>query len=98
MRYVSIDIETTGLNPETCQIFEFAAIVDDTKKSNTVPRQSFQCFVVPEDGIIRGEAQGLMMNGQILERIAVRRSEDRFTFPRYLTQKFRQFLLERLRQ
>lgn len=29
MRYCSIDIETTGLNPDTCDILQFAAVLDD---------------------------------------------------------------------
>jgi hypothetical protein len=32
MKYISIDIETTGLDPETCQMIEFGAIVDDLNK------------------------------------------------------------------
>lgn len=31
MRYIAIDIETTGLDPEKHQILEFAAIFDDLK-------------------------------------------------------------------
>jgi hypothetical protein len=27
-RYLSIDIETTGLDPETCQVIEFSAVID----------------------------------------------------------------------
>ena len=29
MLYCSIDIETTGLDPETCDIIQFAAVLDN---------------------------------------------------------------------
>jgi oligoribonuclease (3'-5' exoribonuclease) len=32
MRYVSIDIETTGCDPKRHQIIEFAAVIEDTEK------------------------------------------------------------------
>lgn len=31
MKYVSIDIETTGLNPEVHQVIELAAVLEDTE-------------------------------------------------------------------
>lgn len=31
MKYISIDIETTGLNPENCQILSIAAVIEDTQ-------------------------------------------------------------------
>jgi oligoribonuclease len=32
MKYISIDIETTGLDVKGCQIIEFGAIIEDTQK------------------------------------------------------------------
>ena len=37
MKYVSIDIETTGLNPDEHQMIEFGAIIEDTQ--NILPRE-----------------------------------------------------------
>ena len=38
LSYVSIDIETTGLDPETCQILEIGAVWDDwTKPIDQLP-------------------------------------------------------------
>ena len=38
MPYVLIDIETTGINPDVCQILEIGAIYDDgTKPIDTLP-------------------------------------------------------------
>lgn len=31
MRYISIDIETSGLDPENCQILSIAAVIEDTE-------------------------------------------------------------------
>jgi len=31
MKYISIDIETTGLDPNTCQVVEIGAVIDDMK-------------------------------------------------------------------
>jgi oligoribonuclease len=36
MKYVSIDIETTGLNPSDSDILEFVAVLDDTEKDELV--------------------------------------------------------------
>jgi len=43
-KYVSLDIETTGLNPENCQVLEIGAVIDD----GTTPIEdcpTFQCYV-----------------------------------------------------
>ena len=45
MPYVSIDIETTGLDPETCQILEIGAVFDNwTLPIRDLP--TFHCYVV----------------------------------------------------
>lgn len=44
--YVSIDIETLGLNPEYCDVIEFGAVIDDLKSPlKELPR--FQTYVMP---------------------------------------------------
>ena len=46
MKYLSIDIETTGLDPEKCDILEVAAIIEDTEKK--LPREecpTFHCYI-----------------------------------------------------
>lgn len=62
MNYISIDIETTGLDPETCQILEIGAVIDNDE----LP--TFQCFI--DNGLIVGEPFALQMNQQILKSIA----------------------------
>ncbi len=53
---VSIDIETTGLDPETCQILEIGAA--------TFEGEEFHCFVD------NGESYALQLNQKILQSIA----------------------------
>ena len=36
MKYASIDIETTGLDPETCAIIEIGIILDDLAERKPV--------------------------------------------------------------
>jgi len=65
--YVSIDIETTGLDPRTCQILEFAAIIDDNSESfGDLP--VFHRYI--KHDVVRGEYRALIMNQRILEALA----------------------------
>ncbi len=73
--YVSIDIETTGLNPENCQILEIGAVIDDgTLTIEDCP--TFHCYV--EHGLILGEPFAVSMHATILRRIATR--EEGYTY------------------
>lgn len=68
MIYVSIDIETTGLDPETCQILQVGAVIEDTralKKVEDLPR--FQCII--EHQSITGSPFALNMNRELLQKI-----------------------------
>lgn len=67
--YVSIDIETTGLNPDYCQILEIGAVIDDWV-TPIDQLSTFHCYVV-HDRIV-GEPFALAMNAEILGRIADR--------------------------
>lgn len=69
MRYLSLDIETTGLDPVTCQILEVAAVLEDTAKS--VPVEELPCFhrfISHKE--IHGQLQGVAMNARLIETIA----------------------------
>lgn len=71
MIYISIDTETTGLNPETCQLLSFGAIVEDTEKKlsfDQIPK--FHCAILrSERDILQGELFALNMNKDLIERI-----------------------------
>ena len=73
MKYVSIDIETTGLDPKTCQIIEFAAVIDDTDKPEVPVEQLPAYSRVIGHKLIQGEAFALNMNARLI--LALSRGE-----------------------
>ena len=84
MRYLSIDLETTGLDPEQHEVLELAAIIDDLKDlrpTDSLPR--FQAYVVQPS--YRGDPFALSMNAEILRKIAmfragkIKNTENNFT-------------------
>lgn len=77
MRYASIDIETTGLAPEHCDILEIGAVIDDTEAPDVPVEQlpKFQTIVLPPrtegvKGCYLGEPIALAMNAGILEKVS----------------------------
>ena len=93
MKFASIDIESTGLNPNHHQILEFGAVIEDTE--NPLPLQelpTFHAYIVHE--ITIGDAFALAMNWKILEKIAKRNDYPNFKFvtPNELGQAFGSFL------
>lgn len=67
-RYISIDIETTGLEPERDHILEFAAVA---WTSNDYPVESLLSFVrLVDPGRISGSAYALDMNARLIKRLA----------------------------
>jgi len=66
MKYVSIDIETTGLDPETCQILQVGAVIEDTENVlalEQLPR--FNCIV--EHQSYSGSPYALWLNSNLLK-------------------------------
>lgn len=51
MKYVSIDLETTGLSPIEHQVVEIGAVIDDTEKPgvNIKDLPTFRCLIVEQD-------------------------------------------------
>ena len=65
LSYISIDIETTGLDPETCQILEIGAVWDDwTKPIDELP--IYHRLVYHKE--YRGNAYALALNANLLKR------------------------------
>lgn len=93
MRYVSIDIETTGLNEDTCDIVEFAAVLDDLselKEIDVLP--VFHTYFVKDMYV--GEPFALSMHPEIFRRIAERDTKKyNFMSPMKLGFAFRKFLV-----
>lgn len=88
-KYLSIDIETTGLNPENCQILEIGAVIDD----GTTPIEdcpTFHCYV--DHGLILGESFALSMHPTILCRIATHEEGYTYLQPWEVASQFRDFI------
>lgn len=69
MIYCSIDIETTGLDIEHCDIIEFAAVIDDLtdrKPLEELPR--FHTYIAKRS--LKGEPCALSMHPHIFRKIA----------------------------
>lgn len=78
MSYVSIDIETTGLDPATCQILEVGAVFDNwTLPLRELPR--FHCYVFHKQ--IVGQPYALALNVDILRKLANPQPTDTFLRP-----------------
>ena len=68
MKYISIDIETTGLDPETCQILSIGAVIEDTL--NQLPFEELPKFhgVIKRENV-SGSLFALNMNRDLIETI-----------------------------
>jgi oligoribonuclease len=68
MKYISIDIETTGLDPLTCDVLEVGAYLEDTELVET--RNGLSCFhkYLWKDNY-RGEPFALAMNAGIFQKM-----------------------------
>lgn len=66
MRYVSIDIETTGINSDWCDIIEFGAIIEDTQsqKSYSQAPKFHRYLKPPRPEGYRGETYAINMHGK----------------------------------
>lgn len=69
MKYVSIDIETTGLNPETHQILSVGAVIEDTNNKKPYYRAPKFYAVIPRYCIV-GHPMALHMNAELIGDIA----------------------------
>ena len=68
MKYVSIDIETTGLNPETCQVLSIGAVIEDTNNPLPIDKlPKFHAAIKRER--IEGEITALTMNADLIKTI-----------------------------
>jgi oligoribonuclease len=68
MKYISIDIETSGLNPEKNKILSFGAIIEDTtKKSPYEELPKFNAIILQHE--ITGSPRAITMNKEIISLI-----------------------------
>jgi len=66
MKYVSIDIETTGLDTEKCQVLSIGAIIEDTEKQLSY-EDSPKFNVIVLQRHIAGSPYAINMNKHIIE-------------------------------
>ena len=92
MRYVSLDLETTGGRPARHQILELAAVVEDTK--NLLPLPELPAFrrVVRHSEYI-GTAGALALNAGLLRELAQKEPDSEVCQPDELLPQLREFLL-----
>jgi oligoribonuclease len=75
MKYISLDIETTGLNPEVNQILEIGAYVEDTKyQGSRETRPAFHHYVWYDNYVC--EPYAAAMNANIFKKISALRKDD----------------------
>lgn len=67
MKMLSVDIETTGLDPDHCQILEIGAVLFDTDTYEVLG--TFERLVRPS-GMCTGEPYAIAMNGKLFYRLA----------------------------
>lgn len=77
-RFVSIDLETTGLDPENCQIIELGAVIDDWLEPLS-DQPTFHCYVKRRD--FKGEPYALSMHSEIFKRIATEEDVYNYLYP-----------------
>ena len=68
MRLLSIDIETTGLNPNTCQTIEIAAVSFDPLSKDHEDLHTFETLVKHDS--YQGESYAIAMNHKIFGELA----------------------------
>jgi len=93
MKYVSIDIETTGLDPLSHDIVEFGAVLDDLSDPKPLKdRPRFHAYISEKEYV--GQPYALSMHPDIFRRIATREKGYNYISPQKLGVKFKGFLLE----
>lgn len=74
MKYISLDLETTGLNPEKCQILEIGAVLEDTAQQQTIKNlPHFHAYVRHE--LYSFEPFALRMNWELVKSIVYKEVE-----------------------
>lgn len=69
MRYCSIDIETTGLDPENCQILSIGAVIEDTNDIKPIEELPKFHGVIKRRNIT-GETYAINMNRDLIQKIS----------------------------
>ena len=92
MRYVSLDLETSGGRPQRHQILELAAVVEDTKHLLPLPELPAFRRVVRHPEYV-GTAGALALNARLLQELAGKEPNPELCTPDELLPQLREFLL-----
>jgi DNA polymerase III epsilon subunit-like protein len=94
LKYFSIDIETTGLSIENCQIIEFAAVFDDLKNPKPVNKLPKFHRLIKTGRVIQGEPFALAMHSEKLYAIANNDPKFEYCYEGELQKQFATFIEE----
>ena len=99
MRLVSIDLETTGLDPDTCEIVEFAAVLEDGHGTPVGDLDTFRFRV--KKPTYTGDPYALSMHCELFKAIAAApvdelSASDLVGKPHMLGRCFRRWLVAKL--
>lgn len=89
--YVSIDTETTGLNPQWCQVLEFGAVLEDWR-SPVDQLPFFHRYLEYEE--VTGNPYALALNAEILRKIAAADPATPMCAPGELGDQFANWLVD----
>jgi len=91
MRYVSIDIETTGLDPEKHQILEIGAVIEDTDNPHAIEElPEFHIFIDHKNFVF---SPSLLMSGMHTGLMREMGLQDAL-YPDIASNKFRKWLIK----
>ena len=68
MKYISVDLETTGLSPRTDQVLQIAMVLEDTEENAPVEELPYINLYVTHERL-EGHPTALLMNAGLLARI-----------------------------
>jgi oligoribonuclease (3'-5' exoribonuclease) len=82
LKYCSIDIETTGLDPNEHQIIEFGAIIEDSENPQSYEdSKKYRRIVLARDGKYVFSAYAAMINAELIKTIAQIEKNGNTNFP-----------------
>lgn len=88
-KFVSIDIETTGSDFETCDVIEIGAVIDDWLEPLDQP-PTFHCYI--DRHSFKGQTYALSMHPTIFRRIATKEEGFTYLYPNEATKRLSEWM------
>src|ERR1035437_8102094 len=89
MKILSIDIETTGIDPETCKVIELGAVCYDTEKKSIISKN----WIIKHP-VYSGSAFALHLNSRIFGELSKKDSTEEIEDIEFIAQEFSRWLKE----